>query len=72
MSVEGRFIRKNKRSTDECVDAYLKRAKSTPMVYIFDDHAISITSVSSETVTFSGIKRYKINLMTETVEDMDF
>jgi hypothetical protein len=70
--MKGRYIRKSNRSSDECVENYLARGKSTPVVYIFDDHAISITSISSETVTFSGIKRYKINLMTETVEDMDF
>jgi hypothetical protein len=71
-AMDGKYVRKNKKSADTCVDDYLKRAKSTPMVYIFDDHAISITSISSETVTFSGMKRYKVNLMTETVEDMDF
>jgi len=68
----GRYIRKNSRSADMAVEKYLLRGKSSPVVYIFDDHAISVTSVSSETVTFSGVKRYKVNLMTETVEDMDF
>ncbi|QJT73733.1 RdRp [Botrytis cinerea alpha-like virus 1] len=54
------------------VDDYLKRNKSTSKMYIFDNHAVSITSVSSETVSFGGTHRYKVNLLTEEVDELDF
>jgi hypothetical protein len=62
----------NKSDIEDCVERFLSRNKSTGVVYIFDDHAISITCISNETVTFGGTHRYRINLVTNSVEELDF
>jgi len=69
LSLRGNFY---KGRIESCVDHFLDRRKGSGVVYIFDDHAISITSVSNDTITFGGTHRYRINLVTNSVEELDF
>jgi len=62
----------NRSSPEVVINDYLTRAKSSPMMYLFSNHAVSVTSESSEIVTFSGTVRYKVDLMSEEVTEIDY
>jgi hypothetical protein len=61
-----------KTSPDECASFYVARKQITPLMFLYQDHAVSVTSISSETVSLGGVVRYKVNLMSETIEEIQF
>jgi hypothetical protein len=57
---------KPKLAMDEA-ERYIESRDASPLLILYNDHAISITAKTTDYVAQTGIHRYRINLMTEEV-----
>jgi len=60
----------NKKSADKMAELYADRRKTSPLMICYKDHAVSFTSISSETISLGGLTKYRVNLMDESVEEI--
>jgi hypothetical protein len=61
----------NKSSPEQVSEDYIGLKQHQPMIYLYDNHAVCVKSISSEFITFGGTNRYRINIMTEEIEELE-